>query len=126
MKESRLPLETQARVIPADKRKAEQLVIVKLLDPPSLDELRAIVCPLIGADEIERVRVYTHFLAEGFERYLSMFVDESGGRKGLQPNPRATAIYHNNVLVHQRPKPNPADMPSIYGDAVLFRDEVWS
>lgn len=126
MKDERLALKTQARLIPADLAKPERVVEVGLLDPPSIDELRAVISPLIGGGDIEHMRVFTHFLAEGFSRYLDLFIDENGRAKGLAPNPRATRIYQNNVLTHQQPPPNPAALPLIYGDAVLFRDEVWS
>lgn len=127
MKEdNRLPLMTQARLIPADLRKSERTLPAGFLDPPSYRELAVFLAPLIGTEQIEHVRVYTHFLAEGFTRYLDLFVDENGGRKGLPPNARATRIYRNNVLVHQKPPPDPDTLPHVFGDAVLFRDEVWS
>ena len=87
--------------------------------------VRAKVCEVIGEEnDPEHVRVWH----DG--RYLDMFVDETGANDGLPVNPKATAIYHANVLHHD---PNGRDAleikagraPKIHGDAVLFLEPVW-
>lgn len=125
-RDDRPKLETMIRVIPADPRSPNEIFPVTLLDPPTYKELVEVVGPHLGTSGIERVRVFTYFLAEGFSRYLDMFVHENGAAKYLKRNPVATAIYQNNALTHQKPPPDPATLPSVYGTAVLFRDEVWS
>lgn len=56
--------------------------------------------------------------------YRDMFVDETSALKGLPVNAKATEIYHANVKAHF-PDEFSADMPLIYGDALLFDQRVW-
>jgi len=93
-------------------------------DAPSLEEIHALVDPLLGEDEpLEHVSV----LYRG-ER-CDMFVSELGHvelthRPRLPINPRATAIYRRAWL-EAHPEDNPDDLPAIAGVAVLFHRRVW-
>lgn len=58
--------------------------------------------------------------------YRDLFVNEMGHVRQLQRNELATAIYRNNVLVHDPARnPIPEALPWIAGPAVLFRERVW-
>lgn len=80
-----------------------------------------VVLSVIGEDrDLEHVNVWH----DG--KYLDMFVDETSALDGLPENRKATAIYHANMLAHEPPDSAlRKDMPSIYGDAVLFLQQVW-
>lgn len=76
-------------------------------------------------DPIEHVRVFYDFNGGDDFSYLDMFVNELGHLQGLPLNVTATAIYHNNVRVHDPRRAASQVMPVIVGDAVLFEKVVW-
>lgn len=78
----------------------------------------------ITGDPMEHVRVFADFHGGQKARYLDMFVNELGHLKGMELNAVATAIYHNNVRVHQPDKAK-EDMMPVVGPAVLFEERVW-
>lgn len=79
-----------------------------------------VVRGVIGDDaDVEHVRVWDR------GQYRDMFVDEIGHHKHLPLNEQATAIYRANSLAHEQPPPDPDEMPTIVGDAVLFDQQVW-
>lgn len=86
--------------------------------------LRDYVEPLVGGP-MEHVRVWWAFYGKGSPAYLDMFVNENGRLVYLPRNERATAIYRNNVLRHQKPAPPAEALPWICGTAVLFSRKVW-
>lgn len=84
---------------------------------PTLRELRAVFCPLIGGNcSLEHVTV----LFNG--KRADMFVDEMGIARGLPPNAAATEIYHAAAKAQGRHAP---DAPLIYGVAVLASRRIW-
>jgi hypothetical protein len=85
---------------------------------PDYLQLKAVIDPLLGGLDFERVNVWFD------DRYTDMFVDECGMLKGLPRNERATVIYRANALKHQ-PDQNPEHLPCICGDVVLFARRVW-
>jgi hypothetical protein len=90
-----------------------------LPEDPGYERLARIVHPLLGEGNfMDHVTV----LHEG--KYTDMFVDESGIRKGLERNEKATAIYRNNWL-SSHPDVNPENLNCILGIAVLFHRRVW-
>jgi len=81
--------------------------------------IRSMVDEVIGKDNYaEHVTVFWN------GKYCDMFVDEEGHPKGLEINMLATAIYWNNVLVHQPDKPHDIMDHPIMGNAILFGDRV--
>jgi hypothetical protein len=82
--------------------------------------VREIAQDVIGADnDVEHVNVWHN------EKYLDMFVDETGVLKELPFNNKATTIYRANWKAHE-PNPGPDDeLPYIAGNAVLFMEKVW-
>ncbi|MDB5412095.1 MAG: hypothetical protein JWR10_430, partial [Rubritepida sp.] len=85
---------------------------------PGLDQLKAVIMPLLGCEQMEHVWV----LWEG--RQADMFVDETGVLKGLPENQVASAIYRAAFL-RRNPGANPNALPAIHGTAVLFESQVW-
>lgn len=87
--------------------------------------LRAKVEEITGKP-MEHVNVF-HGFQSGTLRYLDMFVNENGHlmEPPLPLNPLATAIYRNNVLLHEPGRYRVDDLPTIVGPAVLFEDKVW-
>lgn len=73
---------------------------------------------------MEHVTVFTSFAGEE-PHYTDMFVHEMGHLLGMPINDRATAIYRNNVMVHEVPTPVADDLPAIAGPAILFEKKVW-
>lgn len=88
------------------------------------DALRRVVEPVVG-EPMEHVNVFTDFHGGTDFCYLDMFVNEMGRLNGLQRNEHATAIYRNNVQVHEVIAPPPEAMPWIAGPAILFEKKVW-
>jgi hypothetical protein len=102
---------------------------------PSLDDLRAVILPMLDGAELEHVSVLADFdyetgLTSIKVNYqpLDMFVDEEGAIRGLPRNDRATRIYRHASVermdISQRPE-LVAMMPVIYGPAVLFNRRIW-
>jgi len=79
----------------------------------------------ITGDPMEHVNVFADFEGGRDFRYLDMFVNEMGHIEGMQRNERATAIYRNNVMVHEAVAPPAETLPWIAGPAVLFSKRVW-
>jgi len=92
---------------------------VDMPEEPGYDALRALIKPLLADQEFEHVTVWH----DG--KYTDMFVDEMGALVPLPVNLRASAVYRANVMAHQRPTPVEAELPFIYGVAVLFHRKVW-
>lgn len=77
---------------------------------------------------MEHVRVFTAFEEGDHETYLDMFVNECGHitNPPLPHNEAATAIYLNNIRVHDPIRFAEADGTiDIVGPAVLFEKAVW-
>lgn len=79
----------------------------------------------ITGDPMEHVNVFTDFNGGNDFRYLDMFVNETGHLNGMRRNERATAIYRNNIMVHEPVPPPRETLPWIAGPAVLFSQRVW-
>lgn len=100
---------------------------VELAAEPSIDELHAILDPLLGTSHFEHVRVYVGdepWL--GPSAYRDMFVDEDGLARGLERNEAATELYLRNWRMHN-PAPHPAwamDQAAIVGPAVFFPERI--
>ena len=93
-------------------------VTVDLPRAPGLDDLRAVVEPLLYGGRMEHVSV----LHEG--RATDMFVCEDSAYAGNVRNDKATAIYRAS-WTGQHPKNDPESLPSVYGPAVLVDRRVW-
>jgi len=93
-------------------------------DAPSLEQIHALVDPLLGDGEpLEHVTV----LYRGARS--DMFVSEVGKvhltrRPPLPVNDRATRIYQRAWL-ETHPEEDPNTLPTIAGTAVLFHRRVW-
>jgi hypothetical protein len=100
---------------------------VELGDPPSIDELHAVLDPLLGTRHFEHVRVYAGEVPRlGVSAYRDMFVDEEGAILGRARNEAATVLYRRNWLMHEGVGAA-EDIAAIYGPAVYFPDRVvWS
>jgi hypothetical protein len=108
-------------------RKPEPAVVhlpTDTVSPRYYPALRQQVEAIVG-DPMERVNVFADFNGGREFRYLDMFVNESGHLQGMQRNERATEIYRNNVMVHERVAPPAETLPWIAGPAVLFPKRVW-
>lgn len=77
----------------------------------------------VTGDPMEHVTVFADYSGGTEYTYLDMFVNELGHERGLEVNVLATALYHNNVRVHQPELL--ADAPFVVGPAVLFEERVW-
>lgn len=88
-----------------------------LSDPPTFEELKAIVEPILGAP-LEHVSC----LQDG--RRADLFVDELSANKGLPRNDEATRIYRTNMLT-TNPDLDPETLPVVFGPAVMFSRQVW-
>lgn len=120
--------EYRYRVIPADGDAYNGTVT--LPDPSDANyyvALKDIVEKYVGYP-MEHVRVFADFEdGEHFE-YLDMFVNENGhiADPALPFNEAATAIYLNNVRVHDPLRYAEADGTiDIAGCAILFEKAVW-
>lgn len=100
----------------------EQQYTVRLSSPPDFEELNSVWKEHFPGTNLERVRV----IVDG--KYMTMFVDETGIHKDLDPNPEATIVYWENTRQHD---PDRYEMylqhggPAIHGDVLLWEDEVW-
>lgn len=86
-----------------------------------LPNLRALWEEVSPGTKFERVRVFWPRV------YIDLFVDETGMMKQLPVNYKATRMYRNNVIVHEKIT-NPEeiqDMPRIHGVAILFEKQIW-
>lgn len=95
--------------------------VVKLAEEPGYDDLRALICPIIG-DRFEHVWIRADG-EEGVGR-TSMFVDDCGHLKRLPRNDAATDLYRR-AHVARHPKGDPETLPFIVGVAVVFDRPVW-
>jgi hypothetical protein len=86
---------------------------------PEFASLRPLIKGKLNGAELDHVRVFWH------GQYLDMFVDEMGSVNRLPINVKATAIYWNNVRIHDPARYKPDEMPTIHGTAVLFDKKVW-
>ncbi|MGL5156246.1 MAG: hypothetical protein ACRC9H_15195 [Aeromonas veronii] len=93
---------------------------VDLPQDPHLQQLEAIVLPVIG-ERNWMVRVGLTFE----DHPVDMFVDEFGHAKELPLNLTATLIYHAHIAGPNYPFTNPEGLPYIVGDVVLFHRRVW-
>lgn len=100
----------------------QQPSLCDLSQRPEVEELRAVICPLLGGADLERVRV----LLEGPKGplYADLFVDERSAAKGLPRNEAATSLYRA-LSLKRSPGLDPETLPAIYGPAVLFHRPVW-
>ena len=58
------------------------------------------------------------------DEYTDMFVDEDGLGKGLEYNPKATAIYQYNALKNN-PGISKEELCPIVGVALVFGRRIW-
>lgn len=86
-----------------------------------LPNLRALWEEVSPGTKFERVRVFWP------RTYTDMFVDETGARKKLPVNYKATRIYRNNVIYFEKitNQEEIQDMPRIHGVAILFHSQIW-
>lgn len=80
------------------------------------DNIKKIVEPLLGGQGLEHVSVLFE------QRRADMFVGENSANNGSPVNPDATTIYQAYAVSRGE---KPADLPSIYGPAVIFEKLVW-
>lgn len=112
-------------VIPSsDEPYRDEVLLPDSQDKAYFARLKDAVIKFVG-DPIERVNVFYDFSLGTDFRYLDMFVNETGHLTGLPLNALATAIYQNNVLVHEPERAWLEKLPTIVGDAVLFEKHVW-
>lgn len=108
---------TTYTILRADGSSEEHTVELPLA--PSLDQLRAIILPVLGKGNWpQRVAVLHN------ARRTDMFVDEDGLLRGLPRNEAATAIYRANWLA-MHPGTEPESLAYVVGDVVLFSRPVW-
>jgi hypothetical protein len=87
--------------------------------------LREVVEAVTG-EPCEHVYVFWDYPGDEHCCYRDLFVNEMGHVRQMPRNELATAIYRNNVLVHEpMGYPVPEALPWIAGPAVLFRERVW-
>ena len=114
------------RAIVMRPEQANETVVFDLAHKPTLEELNAVILPLLdGADFMEHVNVLADFTGGLKFDWADMFVDELGHPKGLPRNEAATMIYRRNALLNHGVT-DPESLPWIAGPAVLFRRKVWS
>lgn len=116
-------IETTYRIIPADRHLSVTEISVIWPGDPGYEAIRGVCQPVVdprnpGNPSLERVRVLHN------DDVVDMVVHENGIAMGMPINQRATAIYRGAAL-RRNPDMNISDLPSIYGNAVLFLRQVW-
>jgi hypothetical protein len=94
---------------------------VDWLSAPPTDAIRAVVLPILQADQ-PLARHMEHVAVLFNDQRADMFVDEDFNENGSEPNPRATEIYH---AASKASGASLADAPIIRGTAILFSTRVW-
>lgn len=112
---SEIPIPTVLHIIRPGAMIEDQTAM--LPEAPSLEDLRALINPIVGGP-FEHVTIYDTGEAR------DMFVHETGAIDGLPVNDTASRLYRAGYLAANRGA-KPEDLPAIHGPAILFSRRVW-
>ncbi len=115
-------METKIRIIRPGQE--DEIREIDLPNNPGYDVLEKTIRPILDGHDLEHVSVLADFLDGTDYRRADMFVDETGSLRGLPMNEAATVIYRRAWMMRY-PRSNPAELPYIYGTAVIFNRIVW-